>query len=82
MQDVIQSMITLTLEQGKMYDRQHAQAIEEMNRQHAHAMEELREMREMHKEHRIDIMALFQVNKELRESMAKFFGQPKPDPTT
>jgi hypothetical protein len=50
MEDLIQSMITLILEQGKLYDRQHAQT-----------MEEIRELLNLQKEQRIDIMALFQL---------------------
>jgi hypothetical protein len=50
MEDLIQSMITLILEQGKLYDRQHAQT-----------MEEIRKLLNLQKEHPIDIMALFQL---------------------
>jgi replicative DNA helicase len=62
MNDVIQNIIALTLEQGKMNDRRHEQT-----------MEELRELMFLQKEQRIDIMALFQGNKGLREAMEEFF---------
>lgn len=49
MNDVIQSMIALTLEQGKMNDRRHEQV-----------MEEIQDLITLQREHRIDIMALFE----------------------
>jgi hypothetical protein len=63
MEDVIQSMITLTLEQGKMYDKQHEQTMAEIREQRA----EIQDLITLQKEHRIDIMALFQSQKNLRE---------------
>jgi hypothetical protein len=59
MEDVIQNMITLTLEQGKMYDRQHEQTMAEIREQRA----EIQDLIMLQKEHRIDIMALFQAQK-------------------
>ena len=59
MEDGIQSMITLTLEQGKMYDRRHEQTMAEIREQRA----EIQELIVLQKEHRIDIMALFQSRK-------------------
>lgn len=38
-------------------------------KRHAFAMEELREMRDLQREHRIDIMALFEVGKEHRKRL-------------
>jgi hypothetical protein len=64
MEDVIQSMITLTLEQGKMYDRQHEQMMTEIREQRA----EIQDLIVLQKEHRIDIMALFQGQKNLKDS--------------
>jgi phage/plasmid primase-like uncharacterized protein len=61
-EDVIQSMITLTLEQGKMYDRQHEQTLAEIREQRA----EIQDLIALQKEHRIDIMALFQSQKNLK----------------
>jgi hypothetical protein len=55
MEDVIQSMITLTLEQGKLSTLRHQET-----------MEEIRELLNLQKEQRIDIMALFQAQKNLR----------------
>ena len=52
MEDVIQSMITLTLEQGKLSTLRHEQTLEE-----------IRELINLQKEQRIDIMALFQIQK-------------------
>lgn len=63
MEDVIQSMITLTLEQGKMYDKRHEQTMAEIREQRA----EIQDLITLQKEHRIDIMALFQSQKNLRE---------------
>jgi hypothetical protein len=54
-EDVIQSMITLVLEQGKVYDRQHEHAIAEIREQRA----EIQDLIALQKEHPIDIMALF-----------------------
>jgi hypothetical protein len=93
MNDVIQSMIALTLEQGKMYDRQHQPVMTEMKAQRAeiadrrelvhiqhaeflktlHAQhviftDEVRDLITLQKEQRIDIMALFAGNQELREA--------------
>jgi hypothetical protein len=62
MEDVIQSMITLVLEQSKLSGKQHEEA-----------MEELREMRELQREQRVDIMALFDGNRELRDTFKKYF---------
>jgi len=45
MNDVIQSMIALTLEQGKMYDRQHGQVMTEIKDKHERAMAEMAEIR-------------------------------------
>jgi hypothetical protein len=59
MEDVIQSMIALVLEQGKLYDRQHQQAMEEISEVRG----SIRELLELQKEHRVDIMALFQTRK-------------------
>jgi hypothetical protein len=55
MEDVIQSMITLTLEQGKLSTLRHDQTLEE-----------IRELINLQKEQRIDIMALFHSQKNLR----------------
>ncbi len=52
MEDVIQSMITLTLEQSKLNTLRHEQTLAE-----------IRELIELQKEQRIDIMALFQLQK-------------------
>jgi hypothetical protein len=71
MNDVIQSMITLTLEQGKIYDRLHEQAMAEIREQRA----EIQELITLQREHRIDIMALFEGNKTLRETFAEYFRQ-------
>jgi hypothetical protein len=111
MNDVIQSMIALTLERGKMNDREHQQVMaeitaqaQEFTLQHERAMAELAEiraqqaafvktLREQHtvftyevrdliilqKEHRIDIMALFAGNKELREAWAEYLKREKPE---
>ena len=62
MADVIQSMITLTLEQGKMNTLRHEQI-----------MEEIRDLITLQKEQRIDIMALFEGNKTLRQTMEEYF---------
>jgi hypothetical protein len=85
MEDVIQSMITLVLEQGKLSDKQHEQTMAEIRAQRAEHRQEhaafLKTLREQHavfseevqglitlqKEHRIDIMALFEGQKNLRE---------------
>ena len=104
MNDVIQSMIALTLEQGKMYDRQHGQVMTEIKDKHERAMAEMAEirahltafvktLREQHavftdevrdlitlqKEQRVDIMALFAGNKQLREAWAEFLKREKPE---
>ena len=104
MNDVIQSMIALTLEQGKMYDRQHGQVMTEIKDKHERAMAEMAEirahltafvktLREQHavftdevrdlitlqKEQRVDIMALFAGNKQLRDSWAEFLKREKPE---
>lgn len=55
-QNLIQSMITSAQEQGKMYDRQHEQMMAEIREQRA----EIQDLIVLQKEHRIDIMALFQ----------------------
>ncbi len=64
MEDVIQSRITLTLEQGKMYDRQHEQMLTEIRERRA----EIQDLIVLQKEHRIDIMALFQFQKNLKRT--------------
>ncbi len=69
MNDVIQSMITLTLEQGKLYDRQHEQTMAEIREQRA----EIQDLIMLQKEHRIDIMALFEGQKSLQQSMEEYF---------
>jgi hypothetical protein len=110
MRDVIQSLIALTHEQGKVSAQRHEETMAEMAvqrqewaMQHERTMAELAEMgkqlaetgrqhatfvkilREQHivfteevqdlitlqKEHRIDIMALFEANKGLREAWAE-----------
>ncbi len=55
MEDIIQSMITLTLEQGKLSTLRHEQTLEE-----------IRELINLQKEQRIDIMALFHSQKQFR----------------
>ena len=62
MNDVIQSMITLTLEQSKMNTLRHEQI-----------MEEIRDLFTLQKEQRVDILALFEGNKGLREAMEEYF---------
>ena len=100
MNDVIQSMITLTLEQGKMYDRQHqqvmaeieaqraaiaevaqqnAQFVKTLREQHAVFTEEVRDLIILQKEQRIDIMALFAGNKQLREAWAEYLKREEPE---
>jgi hypothetical protein len=59
MENVIQSMITLALEQGKMYDKMHEQHMAEIREQRA----EIQDLIVLQKEHRIDIMALFELQK-------------------
>jgi hypothetical protein len=68
MNDVIQSMITLALEQGKMYDRQHEQVMAEIREQRA----EIQDLITLQKEQRIDILALFEGNKEFRAANHEF----------
>lgn len=68
MNDVIQSMITLVLEQGKMYDRQHEQVMAEIREQRG----EIQDLITLQKEHRIDIMALFEGHKEFRAANKEF----------
>jgi translation elongation factor EF-Tu-like GTPase len=95
MNDVIQGMIALTLEQGKMYDRQHEQVMTEikaqraenaerhaqfmktLREQHAVFTEEVRDLIELQKEQRIDIMALFAGAKQLREAWAEYLKREK-----
>ena len=100
MNDVIQSMIALTLEQGKMYDRQHeqvmaeikaqraeiaevaqqnAQFVKTLREQHAVFTEEVRDLIILQKEQRIDIMALFAGNKQLREAWEEYLKREKPE---
>ncbi len=62
MQDVIQSMIALALEESKLSKLRHTQV-----------MEEIQELIILQKEHRIDIMALFEANKNLRETFESVF---------
>jgi hypothetical protein len=69
MNDVIQSMITLVLEQGKMFDRRHEQTMAEIKEQRA----EIQDLITLQKEQRIDIMALFEGNKNLRAAMEEYF---------
>jgi hypothetical protein len=69
MNDVIQSMITLVLEQGKMFDRRHEQTMAEIKEQRA----EIQDLITLQKEQRIDIMALFEGNKNLRTAMEEYF---------
>jgi hypothetical protein len=108
---VIQSMITLTLDQGKMYDRQHAQTMTEikaqrheftlqhertmaemaeirahdtafvktLREQHTVFTEEVRDLITLQKERRIDIMALFAANKQLREAWSEYLKRQEPD---
>ena len=89
MRDVIQSLIALTHEQGKVSAQRHEEAMAEMGkqlaetgRQHAtfvkilreqHIVftEEVQDLITLQKEHRIDIMALFEANKGLREAWAE-----------
>jgi replicative DNA helicase len=68
MQDVIQSMITLVHEQSKAWSQAHQEV-----------MAEIRELITLQKEHRIDIMALFQANKEFREDLKKSSGGDHPE---
>lgn len=97
MNDVIQSMITLTLEQGKMYDRQHEQVMAEtkaqraenaerhaqfvntLREQHAVFTAQVRDLIILQKEQRIDIMALFAGNKQLREAWTEYLKREKPE---
>jgi hypothetical protein len=69
MEDVIQSMITLVQTQSRMVQDQAAV----WDRQHLQIMEEIRELISLQKEQRIDIMALFVGNKELRDSFKAYF---------
>jgi hypothetical protein len=69
MNAVIQSRITLVVEQGKMYDRRYEQTMTELAKQHA----EIQDLITLQKEYRVDIMALFEGNKNLRDSMEKYF---------
>ncbi len=62
MQSLVQSMITLVLEQGKMYDRQHEHVMAEIREQRA----EIQDLILLQREHRIDVMALFQAQKNLK----------------
>jgi len=85
MNDVIQSMIALTLEQGKLSDQRHKEVMAEiaqqralnnaflktLREQHAVFSEEVGDLIALQKEQRIDIMALFAGNKELREAWAE-----------
>jgi len=59
MEDVIQRMIALVLEQAKMSDRRHEQAMAEIREQRA----EIQDLVALQREHRVDIMALFQAQK-------------------
>ena len=76
MEDVIQSMITLVHEnlKAQIQFAQSAQNIINLSRA------EIRDLLELQKEQRIDIMALFHANKELRENMLKVFEDRKPGP--
>jgi hypothetical protein len=69
MSDVIQGMITLVLEQGKMFDHRHEQTMAEIKEQRA----EIQDLITLQKEQRIDIMALFEGNKNLRAAMEEYF---------
>ena len=89
MNDVIQSMIALTLEKGKLSDQRHKEVMAEiaqkgaemralnyaflrtLREQHAVFTEEVRDLIALQKEQRIDIMALFAGNRELREAWAE-----------
>ncbi len=62
-------MIALTLEQGKMNDRRHEQVMAEIHERRA----EIQDLLALQKEQRVDIMALFQGNKNLREAMEEYF---------
>jgi hypothetical protein len=79
MNDVIQSMITLTLEQGKMSEQRHKETMSEMaafvktlREQHAVFTDEIRDLITLQKEQRIDIMVLFAGNRQLREAWAEY----------
>jgi hypothetical protein len=93
MSDVIQSMIALTLEQGKMGDQRHKEStlrheqamaelaeiraqhtpfVRTLRDQHTVFTDEVRDLIELQKEQRIDIMALFAGNKQLREAWAEY----------
>ena len=69
MNDVIQNMITLVHEEAKENLAVH----QEFRKRHLENMEEIRGLMDLQKEQRIDIMALFTANKDLREVFKQYF---------
>jgi len=63
MRDVINSMLDLTQKQSEAWTKRHNEIMTEIHATH----EEIRDLIILQKEHRIDIMALFQSQKNLRE---------------
>lgn len=74
MQDVIQSMITLVHEESKLSTQRHTETIRVIHEAHALFMEEVRELIILQKEHRIDIMALFHSQKNVKERLDDLEG--------
>ncbi|MBV9034172.1 MAG: hypothetical protein JO182_06730 [Acidobacteriaceae bacterium] len=74
MQDVIQSMITLVHEESKLSAQRHTETIRVIREAHALFMEEVRELIILQKEHRIDIMALFHSQKNVKERLDNLEG--------
>jgi replicative DNA helicase len=78
--DFLQSMVAAMQEYHRLNTIQHEQIMTEIHTDHAHFMEEMRELRDLQKEQRIDIMALFQLSKETRQRLDKAESPPQ-EPT-
>jgi len=74
MQAVIQSMIHLVHEQMKASTQQTQEVLHVVRESHLMFMEEVRELITLQKEQRIDIAALFQAQKNVKERLDKIEG--------
>jgi hypothetical protein len=81
MNDVIQSMITLTLDQGKMYDRQHQQVMTEIQAQRAETRKQFGLFRKtLHEQHAVftdEVRYLVTLQKEQRIDIMVLFAGNK-----
>lgn len=71
MKDIIVTMIDLVHVQHKAFMEELQQNRSDARQLHLDIMAEMRELLELQREHRIDIMALFQVGKEHRGRIEK-----------